>query len=50
MHAADPVAPRTDLSVGHGEQISAELSAEGREHLLRRIERDAADEMKQGFH
>src|SRR5712691_6028792 len=50
VHAADPVPSRPDLSVGHGEQILSELCTERLEHLLRRIERDAADEMKRGLH
>ena len=44
VHAADPVPPRPDLAVRHREQILAERRAERLEHLLRRIERDAADQ------
>src|SRR5262245_32350928 len=45
MHAADPVPPWSDLAVRHREQEFAEWRAEGAEYVLRRIERDAADQM-----
>jgi hypothetical protein len=40
------VAARPDLAVRHGDEILAERRAEGLEHLLWGVERDAADEMK----
>src|SRR5262249_62191535 len=46
VHAADPVAARPDLAVRHGEEGFAERRAERLGHLLRRVERNAADEMK----
>src|SRR5262249_41504214 len=46
VHAADPMPPRADLAVRHREQISSERRAEALEHLLRRVERDAADQQK----
>jgi hypothetical protein len=46
MHAADPVAARPDFAVRHGDEVLAERRAEGLEHLLRGIERNAADEMQ----
>ena len=42
VHAADPMAPRTDLAVRHGEQIAAKRRAKRLKDLLRRIKRNAA--------
>src|SRR5262249_4373753 len=50
VHAADPVPPRPDLAVRHREQVFAERRAEGAEYVLRRIERDAAHQMKRWAH
>jgi hypothetical protein len=44
VHAADPVAARADLAVGHGGKRWAERPAERAEHLLDAVERDAADQ------
>ena len=50
MHAADPVPPRADLAIRHREQKFSKRRAEGLEHLLRRIERDAAHQQKLTTH
>ena len=44
VHTADPVPPRPDLTVGHGEKMTPERRSERLEHLLRGIERNAADQ------
>jgi hypothetical protein len=44
VHAADPMPPRSHLTIRHGEKIAPERHAERLEHLLRRVERNAADQ------
>ena len=46
VDAADPVAARPDFSVGHRAQETAERRAEGLEHVLRRVEGNAANQQQ----
>ena len=46
VDAADPMAARADFSVGHRAQETAERRAEGLEHVLRRVEGDAANQQQ----
>src|SRR3954451_11402306 len=46
VDAADPVAARPDFSVWHRAQETAERCAEGLEHVLRRVEGNAANQQQ----
>jgi hypothetical protein len=46
VDAADPVAARPDFSVGHRAQETAERRTERLEHVLRRIEGNAANQQQ----
>jgi hypothetical protein len=46
MYAADPVAAQSDLPVRQRHQITAERSAELSEHILNRVQRNAADQQQ----
>ncbi len=46
VDAADPVAARSDLAVRHRRQVTSERRAESLEHVLRRIEWNAAHQQK----
>ena len=50
MDAADPMPPRTDFAVRHGEKIFAERRAEGFENLLWRIERNTSHQQELTTH
>ncbi|HMJ27639.1 MAG TPA: hypothetical protein VK512_02855 [Xanthobacteraceae bacterium] len=50
VDAADPVAARPDFAVGHGAQEAAERRAERLEHVLRRVEWNAANQQELLIH
>jgi hypothetical protein len=46
VHAANPVAARSNLSVRHRKKISPKRDAKGLKHILRGIEGNAADQQQ----